>query len=105
MYQDDGVNILMEAVTSPIDFETINQKTINRLSIVCDKTSASTLATITYSKDDYNTWSTARTVDLSLRPFLTRIGRFRRLAIKLTHADNYPVRIEDLEIDYNMGIH
>lgn len=105
IYQDDGTNILMEAVTSPIDFETINQKTINRLSLVCDKTSASTLATITYSKDDYNTWSTARTVDLSLRPFLTRIGRFRRLAIKLTYADNYPVRIEDLEIDYNMGLH
>ncbi len=105
VYQDDGVNILMEAVTSLIDFETINQKTINRLSLVCDKTSASTLATITYTKDDYNTWSTGRTVDLNLRPFLTRIGRFRRLAFKLTHADNYPVRIEDLEIDYNMGVH
>lgn len=106
VYQDDGTNILVEAITSPIDFETINQKTINRLSLVCDKTSASTLAYLSYSKDDYNTWSTARPVDLSLRPFLTRFaGRFRRLDIKLTYADNYPFRVEDLEIDYNMGIH
>jgi len=94
----------MEAVTSLIDFETINQKTINRLSLVCDKVASSTLAYFSFSKDDYNTWTTARSVDLNLRPFLTRVaGRFRRLAIKFTHADNYPVRIEDLEIDYNMG--
>lgn len=105
IYQDDGTNILFEAMTSLVDFETINMKTINRFSLVCDQTSASTLATIVYTKDDYNTWSTARTVDLSLRPFLTRLGRFRRIAFKVTHADNYPVRIEDIEVDYNMGIH
>jgi hypothetical protein len=104
IYQDDGTNILVEATTSPIDFETINQKTINRLSLVCDRIASSTLGYFSFSKDDYTTWSTPRSVDLSLRPFLTRVaGRFRRLAIKFTYADNYPVRIEDLEIDYNMG--
>lgn len=102
IYQDDGVAILFDAVSGLFDDGSNNRKVCNRFTLLSDKTSTSSLVTVSYSDDDYTTWSTGRTVDLSVRPFLTRLGMFRRRAFRLQYTDNLPFRVEDIELDLNV---
>lgn len=103
VYQDNGVAILMTAITSLIDLDNNNRKTCSIFTLICDHTDVSSLVNISYSDDDYKTWSTPRTMDLIQRPFGTRWGKFRRRAWKVQYTDNLPFRAESYEIETNMG--
>jgi hypothetical protein len=59
---------------------------------------------ISYSDDDYMTFSTPRSVDLSQsRPRLDRCGSFHRRAFKLSHVSNTSMRLEALEPQIEQG--
>ena len=100
-YQDDGTAILVDATTSLIDMDDMDRKTCHMFILVGDRTSATSLASVSYSDNDYATFSTPRSMDLANRAFLTNLGMFRRRAFRVQYSDNFPFRVEAIEIYTN----
>jgi len=104
VYQDAAVNFTCLVVTEANDFGTLNRKTMHRLSILGDRPSANSNISIQWSDDDYETFSTARSVNLKQDLASTyQLGWFRQRILKFTYSDNYPMRIQDIEVDINKG--
>jgi hypothetical protein len=94
-----------EIQTARVDMGTTLRKTLNRLRVVGDKTTDALSVSISWSDDDYQSYSTARTVNMAeVNPQLHRCGTFRRRAFKITglgqSASGRPARLEALELDY-----
>ena len=84
--------------------DTYKRKFMSTLKPVGDLQSGGFLY-ISWSDDDYQTWTTTRQIDLSSTfPNVARLGSFRRRTFKLVHEDNYPLRLEALDITYTEGI-
>ena len=61
-------------------------------------------ATLEVSDDDYQTWVTWGTFDLSkMRSMLNRGGSSRRRAFRFTQTDSEPARWEALEVTASEG--
>lgn len=104
LYQDVGVNFTVSGVTDNQLFESYNEKSMNRLVVWGDKPSSSSSLSLQWSDDDYQTFSTARTIELyQQRPSLFQLGRFRRRAFKWSFSSNHPLRLQALEVDINIG--
>jgi hypothetical protein len=105
--------IYTELRTPNLDFGTRNRKTISRFGVGATENSSSTTtsgATVTvavsWSDDDYSTWSTARDLIFggALQfPFITQLGMFVQRAFKLTYASTKFLRYKELEMDINKG--
>ena len=66
-------------------------------------TSPTNLA-ISWSDDDYQTFTTPRNLDISAERFrLTRLGTFSRRAWKYAFTANQPFRAEALELNVETG--
>lgn len=97
--------------TQRLNFDTINRKTMSRLSIYGDNeyTGDTPLeVSVQWSDDDYKTWSTPRSLYLDFYgdfPLIHQLGTFRQRAFKFIcrHASS-PVRIQGMEVDINKGI-
>lgn len=99
-------NLTSIAISEKMDFDNMNQKFMHRLSVVCDVPAGNnaTSCTVSYTDDDYQTYSTGRVVPISTTmTSITQLGMFRRRAFKLTYSGAYPMRLEGLELDINMG--
>lgn len=104
LYQDNGTNFTCTVVTDKVRFDTYKTKFISRLVVWANKPSSSSLLSISWTDNDYQTFSTARTVDISTqRPRLDRLGKFRERAFKFTFTDNQPFILLSVEVDLNMG--
>lgn len=86
-------------ITENIKFG-INAK-IGKLEVLGDRQDDACVVSISWSDDDYKTWSAARTVDLQNRAFINRLGMTRSgyRAFKLTSTASAPVRLEELQIE------
>ena len=104
-YQDNGQLIKTQITTLKLDFDNMNRKDMSRLSLFGDwPLSGSSTLSVEWSDDDYRTWSSPRTIQLSTYlPVTRRLGKFRRRAFRLTHTDNTPLRLEGMEVDINNG--
>lgn len=101
---DAGTSYTWTIVTGIEDFESYNQKVINRLTVYGDRPSTDTTMSISWSDDDYQTFSTAQIVNLNQElPCIYQCGSFRRRAHKLTCTPTVPFRIRYLELDINLG--
>lgn len=101
-----STNITSIVITGKLDFNTMNGKFMHRLTIIGDVPAASsaTSCTLSWSDDDYQTWTTPRTIVFDdTMPTITQLGRFRRRAFKLTYSQAYPLRVEGFEVDINTG--
>lgn len=99
---DDTNNIYFRVVTNIQDSGTTKRKFYIRAEVVGDKVSGN--AQIRHTSNDYQTWSTYRTVVLSLtRPILYQLGESRRRAWEILITDNIPVRLDALEVDFDVG--
>ena len=96
-------NIEYIIITTKIDFDNRYRKFIHSLDIIGDLLDTSVL--LQWSDDDYQTWNTGYTVDLSTRPRVTQCGSTRRRAFKLTHSDDTDCRLETIEMVYTQGQH
>ena len=97
---DYGNPIKVLGITDKFDNNNNMTKFHSRLEVVGDITSSAGSLGISWSDDDYNTYSTERTVDLAkARPRLTRLGAFERRAFKLTFEEDLPLRLEAFEFD------
>lgn len=104
VYQDDGVNFPVSFTTRNLDFGTRRTKFGGRFLLTMDQTPSVSRCSVSWSVDDYQTFSTPRTVDVSsVYPVLYGIGMFKKIAIKLTYSDNFPMRFSMVEFDYDQG--
>jgi hypothetical protein len=103
-YRDDATNFTVQIITDSQMFDTYREKTCARMILVGDRSTSSATADVSWSDDDYQTYSTARTVDMNLDlPVLHRLGQFRRRAFKVGWTQNLPMRFKHIELDLNMG--
>ena len=101
-YQDNGQAIYSRTVTDIIDNGVTKRKFYGRLEIVGDKV-AGTMQ-VRHSGDDYQTWSTYRSIDLSAsRSQVYLSGADRRRAWEFLCTSNVPLRLDTAEIDFRIG--
>lgn len=98
---DDGTPITMEVYTTKMDFESMNNKSMQSLYLVGDLLEDKTID-IRWSDDDYNTWSTWRVLDLYPRAYYASLGSFRRRAFHLKYTGGVPLRLEAFEFDVRL---
>ena len=106
VYQDYSSNFTATYITERIDFETWNRKFMSRLMLYTDRPVASGTSNIavSYSDDDYLSYSTARNINVfAERPCLYRLGKFINRSFKFAYADNYPLRLRGIEVELNIG--
>ena len=104
LYQDDGTNFTCTIVTEASDFGTLNRKTMRRLSVIGDRPSSNASLGVQWSDDDYQTYSTARSVNLNQDlPCTYNLGWFRQRNFKLTFTANENMRLQELEVEINKG--
>ncbi len=103
MFTDDGVSYDLQIRTAKIDHGTSNWKFIPRIRLVADTQSAGT-ATLEASDDDFATWDTLGTFDLTVaEKEIHSCGSYEGgRAYRLTHSYAGPFRAESLEIDYEI---
>jgi hypothetical protein len=101
-YQDNGQSIYCRTVTDIMDNGTTKRKFYGRLEIIGDKV-AGTMQ-VRHSGDDYTTWSSYRSIDLSAsRSQVYLSGADRRRAWEFLCTDNVPLRLDGAEIDFRIG--
>ena len=104
LFQDSGVNFTCTIITEANDFGTMNRKTMRRLSLIGDRTPVDSNVLVQWSDDDYQSYNTGVSVNLHQDLSSVRqLGWFRQRIFKLTYSDNYPFRIQDIEVDINKG--
>jgi len=105
LFQDSGVNYVCSIITEANDFGTLNRKTMHRMSVIGDRPASATYLSVQWSDDDYTTYNTAVTTNLKQDLVCIRqLGWFRQRIFKFTYSDNYPFRIQDIEVDINKGL-
>jgi len=106
VFQDDSVTYESYLQTAMIDFGTDLKKFVNKIHVIATPTTVSTSMSISWSDDDYITFSSSRTVDLvNNYKYINNISPFRRRAFKLYTNDAYPFRLEALEFELKQGMH
>jgi hypothetical protein len=94
----------MSVITGVDNFDSYNQKVINRLTVVGDRPSSDTTLSISWTDNDYQSYQTAQTVNLNQElPCIYQCGPFRRRAHKITCSPTVPFRLRGLEVDINLG--
>ena len=105
VYQDNAVNFTVTIIFGRDDFDTIKRKFCNRVDFIGDaQTTVANALSISYSDDDYATFSTARSYDPSIVHTFSRAWwNFRRRSWKVTYVGNTPFRGWGLELDLSLG--
>lgn len=104
LYTDDGTAITSIIQTRRDDLGTDNRKFIINVSLIADtETSGSCL--LEASDDDYKTWFTIGTFDMtqSIKQMGGCGSHQGGRAYRLTHSSNAPFRAEALDIEYDVG--
>jgi len=106
IYQDDTNDINVEIVTDKWDGKSSRKKTIHRVDVVGDEQTTASNITLEMTIDDYQNWSTARTIDMSkTTPAANQFGKAEKAAFRVKHAANTPLRLKELELSYSLGKH
>jgi hypothetical protein len=101
-YQDAGQPIYCRTVTDISDNGSTKRKFFGRLEIIGDKV-AGTMQ-IRHTGDDYNTWSSYRSVNLNApRAQIYLSGADRRRAWEFLCTSNVPLRLDGAEVDFRIG--
>lgn len=104
LYQDNGTNFSCTVVTEASNFGTLNRKTMPKLTIIADRPASNASVDLSWSDDDYQTYSTARSINLNQDlPCTYNLGWFRQRNFKLVFTANENLRIQDLEAQINKG--
>ena len=103
VYTDAGTAYARTIQTRPIDLDTEKRKRCHKLAIIgLDARAASTTA-ISWSDNDYASFTTARNLDMNnLRTYMTNLGMFRKRAFRITNSANTPFELEALELDISL---
>lgn len=104
VYTDDGTAYDMQIRTAKIDHGTSEVKFVRCVKFIGDTQSSGTV-TLEASDDDYSSWKTLGTFDLTKDyKAVYRCGAYHGgRAYRLTHSGTGPCRGEALEIEYDIG--
>lgn len=103
VYTDAGSKIIADIYTPLFDANTTRRKHLNIMKFVGDQERGSVLF-VRCSDDDYRTWSNFRQVSLSTSsPMLVNCGTFTRRAYHLRHWSNTPLRLQAIDVQYDLG--
>jgi hypothetical protein len=104
VFTDAGVAYTARAQTPNVDLGTMKPKFWGCAEIVGDEESSTSNVTLQYSDDDYQSYQTWGTLDLSASVRKAyRLGSSKRRSWVLTHSANTPMRIEALELSVEIG--
>lgn len=104
VYTDDSVAYKAVWQTASSDNKTSKRKFCSEVELVCDQETETSEMTLMYSDDDYQSFTTWGTIDLSsARPRATRLGSYIRRAWRGEHSANTPFRIRFLEENVEIG--
>lgn len=108
-YQDAGAttdDINVELVTINHDFGTSKTKFCHRATLIGDKQTSSSPVTLDWSDDDYQNYSSTRSLDMSkTHPAAYNLGACKRRAFRLRHTANTPLSLDSLELELSLGSH
>jgi hypothetical protein len=101
-YNDYGNPIQVLCRTPLVDFGNNDRKFFSGAQVVGDKIDS--YALLRYTNDDYQNYSNWVNINLSTQKAqANRLGQARRRSFDLLHADNVPLRLQYLEIDFEQG--
>jgi hypothetical protein len=103
VYLDDTTPIEVIIQTAPQDYDTMRRKFYRRFEIYGDQQTSTTQVDVSYSDNNYITFSNSRPVDMATRAWLKNLGNSRRRAWKLFNDSNTPLRFEGYEIEFTIG--
>jgi len=101
-FQDSGTNFTVTLQTGRSNHGSPARKTERALSIVGDTTTGN--LGVATSDDDYTTFTTARTIDMS-KPLkrLTQLGSFHSRARRFTYTENAALRLQAFVPELDVG--
>lgn len=104
LHTDDGSTFTTTITTTKIDLGTGTTKFINAVRLIGDVQPAGTV-TLSYSDNDYDSFTTAGTFDLTIRtPELRGLGSHDGGRVwRLEHSTDGAFRAQAIEIDYDFG--
>lgn len=101
---DNGVIFSVAFTTPTEDLSTHRNKFGRRIVMWADQSPVPTYSLISWTKDDYQTFSGPRAVDMSHSyQQLFQLGKFRKIAFRVTYDSAYPMRWKLMELDYEVG--
>lgn len=107
VYQDFSANFTCRYTTDNFSAETMNWKACHRLMVVSDQylATGSSFLSLTFSDADWaDTGLGPYLIDVfSASPYVKNVGRFRTRSWRIEYADNYPLRIQSMLADLNVG--
>ncbi len=104
VFKDDGTAFTARMQLPSDDLGTRKRKFYSSAEVVGDKSPVTSTMTILFSDDDFQSETTAGTVDLSAsRPILRRLGSGFRRSWAATHATDCAMRVEALEVGVEVG--
>lgn len=105
VFQDNLVNFPVIMQANPLTFGTMARKFYNRVELVGDRQNSTANALVSFTDDDYLTFSPARTYDMSqIRTFSRNFGNSRRRAWKISYSGNTPLRVFGLEFTIELDV-
>lgn len=106
LYQDEGSAYSQIVQLARQDFGTGNRKFLKWIELIAD-TQASGTVTLEISTDDFATFTTIGTFDLTkAKKIIYRCGSFvGGASLRLTHSANTANRMEALVVEYEVGTH
>ena len=103
VYTDAGNRIISDIYTPVFDANTRRIKQLNIMEFIGDQDEGSILQ-VRRSEDDYKTWSNFRQVRLDMkRPLLINCGSFRKAAYHFRHNSATAMRMQAVEVQYDLG--
>lgn len=109
VYQDNSADYTLKIRTQNIDQGTARKKMYRQVELIADNRSTAGNTYIQWSDDDYGSFSTAQTIDLSTGTRrLTRLGSTNRnygnrRAWQITDAVNAAFRAQAFDVTYELG--
>lgn len=106
-YQDDGAPFTVSLFTSNVDGGLRTQKTCSTIDVIADE--IPTTVNLSWSNDDYQTFTAPTAVSLNLGPLgIDRAtvpdgSSFRKRAFNITHRDNTELRLKALNMIVSTG--
>jgi hypothetical protein len=102
-FNDDGAQIVVDIYTPVFDANTRRRKHLKIMTFIGDQETGSIIEA-RCSDDDYGTWTNFRKVDMSLKnPRLIDCGTFTKRAYHLRHRSNTKLRLQAVEVQYDIG--
>lgn len=106
VFTDDGMAYTATFISAPVDAGSNNRKRWKTLSVIADVDSTSSNLTVSWSDDDYQTFNTATSRTISLNGGTGRIhraGNSRQRIWRFDHSNNTPLRIREVELEFEEG--